>query len=135
MSEEESIAEYFHKVDEVTNMVKGLCEEVKEDVIVQKVLRSLPMIFNVRVSIKEMVDLKNFKMDQFLGTLTTYEMRVGKEKTKPKEASFKVFRKVKEYDDHQKCSNYESNPELTHFTTKLKYGSKKYKGNLKLYLK
>lgn len=56
MSEEESIAQYFLKVYEVTNMIRGL-GEVKEDMSGQKVLRSLPMRFNAKVSsIKEMAD-------------------------------------------------------------------------------
>lgn len=62
--------------------------------IVQKVLRSIPMRSNVKIStIEEMVDLKNIKIDQMLGTLTTYEMRVEREKSEPKEATFKVSTK------------------------------------------
>jgi len=37
MSEDESIAKYFLKVDEVANMIRGLGEEVKEEMIVQKI--------------------------------------------------------------------------------------------------
>jgi len=42
MSENESIVEYFLKVEEVVNMIRGLGDEVKEELIIQKVLRSLP---------------------------------------------------------------------------------------------
>ena len=35
MSEEESISEYFLRVDEVTNMILGLGEDIKEYIIVQ----------------------------------------------------------------------------------------------------
>jgi hypothetical protein len=39
MNEEESIAAYFLLVDEVVNTIIGLGEEVKETIIVKKVLR------------------------------------------------------------------------------------------------
>eukprot|EP00253_Pinus_taeda_P001846 PITA_01846 len=78
------------KDDEVTNMIIGLSEEVKEEMIVQKILRSLPMRFNAKVSaIEEMDNLKDLKMDQLHGTLIASEMRVGIEKFEPKEETFK----------------------------------------------
>jgi len=40
MSENENIAEYFLRINEVTNMIRGIFEEVKEEMIVQKILRS-----------------------------------------------------------------------------------------------
>lgn len=64
MSEDESITEYFLIFDEVTNMIIWLVEEVKEDMIFQKILRSLPMRFNAKVSaIEEMDNLKDLNMD------------------------------------------------------------------------
>jgi hypothetical protein len=50
MNEEESIATYFLCVDEIVNTIKGLGEEIEETIIVQKVLRSLPSIFNPKIS-------------------------------------------------------------------------------------
>ena len=50
MNENESIAEYFLRVHEVTNTIRGLGEEVKEEMIVQKTLRYIPMRFNSKVS-------------------------------------------------------------------------------------
>lgn len=81
-----------------------------------------------------MTDLKSFTMDQLHGTLTTYEMRIRKEDTKPNEETFKVSKKTKEHNYNHKCSIYESNQELAHFAIKLKYGSGKYKGTLPLKL-
>ena len=45
MKEEENVASYLLRVDEVVNNIRGLGEEVDDIVIVQKVLRSLPLIF------------------------------------------------------------------------------------------
>jgi hypothetical protein len=53
MNEDENIAAYFLRVDETVNAIVGLGEEIKEYVIVQKVLRSLPMIFNPKISALE----------------------------------------------------------------------------------
>jgi uncharacterized lipoprotein YehR (DUF1307 family) len=43
MKEEENIAEYFQRVDEIVNSIRALGEEIKDKIIVQNVLRSLPM--------------------------------------------------------------------------------------------
>ena len=48
MKEDENIIAYFLRVDETVNEIIGLREEIKEFVIVQKVLRSLPMRFVLR---------------------------------------------------------------------------------------
>jgi len=66
------------------------------------------MRFNSKIFvIKEMSDLKGLIMDQLLGTLTAYEMRVGKDKFETKEVPFKVPKKAKEHKDHQDCSSRE----------------------------
>ena len=90
-------------------MIRGLGEEVKEEMIVQKVLRSLPMRFNAKVlAIEQMANLKDLKMDQLHGTLTTYEVRVGIQKYKHNEETFKVSRKDKDHKGQQDCSSCES---------------------------
>jgi hypothetical protein len=50
MKEDENIATYFLQFDELINAILGLGEEIKESVIVQKVLRSLPMRFDLNIS-------------------------------------------------------------------------------------
>jgi len=57
-----------------------LGEEIKESVIVQKVLRSLPMIFDPKIStLEERSDLNSISMVKLQGIFTTYEMRTEKE--------------------------------------------------------
>jgi sirohydrochlorin ferrochelatase len=53
MKEDENIASYFLRFDETVNAIIGLGEEIEESVIFQKVLRSLPMRFNPKISILE----------------------------------------------------------------------------------
>ena len=59
--------------------------------MVLKILRSLPDRFNPKVfALEELNNLKVLPIDQLLGTLTAYEMRIGKDKPISREASFKV---------------------------------------------
>ena len=50
MKEDEDIVSYFLRVDEIVNEIKGLGEEVEQSMIFQKVLRSLPMRFDPKIS-------------------------------------------------------------------------------------
>jgi hypothetical protein len=57
-----------------------LGEEINDSLIVQKVLRSLPMIFNPKISsLEERTDPAMLSMDELHGILTTYEMRTEKD--------------------------------------------------------
>jgi hypothetical protein len=46
MKDKETIVAYILCVDEIVNTIKGLGEKVEELMIVQKVLRSLPLRFD-----------------------------------------------------------------------------------------
>ena len=71
--------------------MKGLGENIDEASLVQKFLRYFPKRFNPKVSaIEELSDIKTLPIDQLLGTLTTYEMRIGKDKSTTREPSFKA---------------------------------------------
>jgi hypothetical protein len=75
MKEDENIATYFLRVDETVNAIIGLGEEIKESLIVAKVLRSLPMRFNPKISALEEISYMNsIIMDELHGIFTTYEM-------------------------------------------------------------
>ena len=58
MKEDEDIATYFLRGDEIVNTIRGLGEKVKNLVIVHKILRSLPMRFDSKISaLQEREDL------------------------------------------------------------------------------
>jgi len=81
MNEDEDIVAYMLKVNEVINAIRGLGETIEDKIIVKKVLRSLPYRFDSKVStIKEEKDLNVFSLDEMHGSLTTWEMRIVKEK-------------------------------------------------------
>ena len=87
MNEDETVGKYFLRVEELVNAMKGLGEKIDEAPLVQKILRSLPDKFNPKVSaIEEMNDLKSLSIDHILGTLTSYEMRISKDKPTTREA-------------------------------------------------
>jgi hypothetical protein len=67
-----------------------LGEEIKESVIVQKVLRSLPMRFGPKISsLEERPDLDSIRMDKIHGIFIAYEMITEQENPDIKEVSFK----------------------------------------------
>jgi hypothetical protein len=121
MNEDETIRKYFLRVEELVNAMKGLGEKIEEPFLVQKILRSLLDKFNSKVSaIQELSDLKTLSIDQLLGTLTAYEMRINKDKSSTREASFKADKNTdSELDDIE-----------AKFVRRLKKGSGKYQGKL-----
>ena len=50
MKEEENISEYLLRVDEFVNAIRGLGGKLKEKEVVSKVLRTLPMRYDPKVS-------------------------------------------------------------------------------------
>jgi hypothetical protein len=50
MDEKEDIVTYLLIVDEFVNAIRGLGEELNESLVVQKVLRSLPLRYDSKVS-------------------------------------------------------------------------------------
>jgi hypothetical protein len=121
MNEDETISKYFLRVEELVNSMKGLGERFDDSLLIQKILRSLPDKFNPKVSaIEELNDLKTLSIDQLLGTLTAYEMRINKDKSSTREASFKADNNTdSEFDDIE-----------AKFVRRLKKGSGKYQGKL-----
>jgi hypothetical protein len=121
MNEDETISKYFLRIEELVNAMKGLGETFDDSLLIQKILRSLPDKFNPKVSaIEELNDLKTLSIDQLLGTLTAYEMRINKDKSSTREASFKA-----DNNDDSEFDEIEAK-----FVRRLKKGSGKYQGKL-----
>jgi hypothetical protein len=121
IKEIETVGKYFLRVEELVNAMKALGEKIEEPYLVQKTLRSLPDRFNPKVSaIEKINDLKTLEFDQRLGTLTSYEMRIVKDKPTSREASFKADK------------NEDSEPDEIEekFVKRLKKGLGKYKGKI-----
>ena len=87
MRSNESVANYFLRMDEIVNCMRDLGEEFEEVVLVEKVLRSLSTKFDSKVSaIEEKENVQKITMSQLHGILTAFEMR----QEVPPEAAFEV---------------------------------------------
>jgi hypothetical protein len=96
MKEDGNIATQFLRVDEIVNEIIGLGQEIKEFVIVQKVLRTLPMRFDPKIStLEERADIDSISMDELHGIFIAYEMITEQENPDIKEASFRAYKMSK----------------------------------------
>jgi hypothetical protein len=121
IDEDETIRKYFLRVEELVNAMKGLGQNIEESFLVQKTLRSLFDKFNPKVSaIEELNDLKTLSIDDLQGTLTAYEMRISKDKSITREASFKADKNTDSELDYIDKT----------FVRRLKKGSGRYQGNI-----
>ena len=137
MKEDENIAAYFLRVDEIVNPIIGLGEEIEESVIVQKVLISLPMRFNPKIStLEERAYLNSISMDKLHGIFTAYEMRTEQENLDVKQAAFKASQrsKKKEQEEYSNNNNIsEDDEEVANFVKRLNKGTNdRYRGKLPL---
>ena len=64
-------------MDEIVNAIKVLGEEIKEREVVEKVLRTLPMKYDSKVStLEEWDDIDSLRVDEIHKIFTSYEMRM-----------------------------------------------------------
>eukprot|EP00253_Pinus_taeda_P015505 PITA_15505 len=126
MYNDESVANYFLRVDEIVNCMKNLGEEVREAVVVENVLRSLSPRFESKVSaIEEKEKLQDLKMSQLHGILTAYEMRKGGPSDR-REDAFKEFGKGNYYDS----GHISEEEEESNFVKNLQRGTGRFRGKL-----
>ena len=78
MRDEETILEYFEKIESIVNTAKGLGAEIPDSELVEKVLRTLPIEYNPKVSILEDQEkLEELTLDELYGILIAYELILG----------------------------------------------------------
>jgi hypothetical protein len=121
------------------NAIIGLGEEIEESVIVQKVLRSLPMRFNSKIStLEEISDLNSIRMDELHGIFTAYEMRPEQENLDAKEEAFKEPKRSKknkkEQEEYRRSNDIlKDDEEVANFVKILNKGTNgRYIGKLPL---
>ena len=82
MKPNESIAEMF--ID-IINGLEGLGKRVSEQDKVSKILRCLPPKWNSKTeAIEEEIFFKELPLKELIGSLMTYEMKIGRQKKKCK---------------------------------------------------
>eukprot|EP00253_Pinus_taeda_P008837 PITA_08837 len=126
MYNDESVANYFLRIDEIINCMKNLGEEIKEVVVVEKVLRFLSPNFESKVSaIEEKQNLQNLTMSQLHEVLISYEMRKGGPSDR-REATFKASGKG----DYYESGHMSEEEEESNFVKKLQRGVGRFRGKL-----
>eukprot|EP00253_Pinus_taeda_P002265 PITA_02265 len=126
MHNDDNVANYFLRIDEIVNCMKNLGEEIKEIVLVEKVLRSLSSKFDSKVStIEEKQNLQSLTMSQLHGILTTYEMRKGGPSDR-RETTFKASGKG----DYNESGYMSEEEEESNFFKNLQWGTGRFRGKL-----
>ena len=96
MKEEEEVASFFLRVDEIGTSITWLGDIVKQMVVVQKIMRTLPTRFNPKVSVLEDIsDLDDLTRGKLNGILIAYEMRTEPKNVSRKVVAFKAIGKSK----------------------------------------
>jgi hypothetical protein len=100
--------------------------------IVEKILRTLPILYNPKVStLEDRENLDKLTMDELYGILTAYELILGHENLPQGDTTFKVLKKIKNQKQKPQSNHHEeSDVEEANFIKKLQKGSGKYKGKL-----
>ncbi|XP_057846870.2 uncharacterized protein LOC131056581 [Cryptomeria japonica] len=103
MNNDETVASYFLRIDEIVNAQKGLGEEIDEHDVVAKVVRMLLPKFETKIStLEEKKHFSKMTMHKLQSILTAYEMRIGNTLSTSKETTFKV---EKQEDSESELSN------------------------------
>ncbi|XP_058732636.1 uncharacterized protein LOC131604194 [Vicia villosa] len=83
MGEDEKIASYFVKVQNLVHLMKGCGEVITDKMIVQKVMHTLTFHFDhVIVAIQESNNLETIKLKDLVGSLEAHEKDNGATKGK-----------------------------------------------------
>ena len=95
MRDEEIISEYFERIESIVNTTKGLGAEIPDSELVEKVLRTLPIEYNPKVStLEDREKLEELTMDELYGILIACELILGINKYSKGGAAFKVLKKT-----------------------------------------
>ncbi|GAU40215.1 hypothetical protein TSUD_397430 [Trifolium subterraneum] len=102
MKNDEAVAEYFTRVETLTNQMKNCGSTLSEEEMVEKVLRTLTHKFDhIVVTIEQTRDLSEIKMEDLQSTLEAHELKHG-ERNHGKEDEQALFVKFRKYQDEKK---------------------------------
>jgi hypothetical protein len=75
MLEDETFGEFYTKMSDMRNSMVSIGKSVSDVKLIQKIIRSFPEHFRIKVTtIEESKDLKEMKIEKLVGSLQTYEI-------------------------------------------------------------
>ncbi|XP_047256241.1 uncharacterized protein LOC124888999 [Capsicum annuum] len=93
MKDKESMQEYMSRVSGVVNHMKTYGENVNNETVMSKVLRSLTKIFDhVVAAIEESKDLSTYTFDKLMSSLLAHEVWISRSYEKVEEKTFQAKR-------------------------------------------
>ena len=136
MKPNESIVEMFTRFTDVVNGLEGLGKRVSEQDKVSKILKCLPPKWNSKTeAIEEAKNLKELPLEELIGSLMTYEMKISRQEKEMQEESKKKSIALKAQEEkvveEAKLSNMEDDialitKRMQKFMMKNKFGGKTY---------
>lgn len=99
MNEDESISDFKIRLRDISNTSFALGENMSEEMLSRKILRSLSKKFDMKVkTIEEARDLSNIKVDELIGFLQTFEMTTN-DRIEKKNKSIAFVSNIEEDED------------------------------------
>ncbi|XP_061998851.1 uncharacterized protein LOC133716132 [Rosa rugosa] len=96
---DETVDDFHGRILKITGQCHSLGAPFDEDKVVKKILRALPEKFHSKVtSIEDSFNIDDYPLDELIGNLKTYELRLKPEK-KPKGVAFKAVKVTEEEDE------------------------------------
>ena len=91
MKDSDSIDSFFTQATGIVNQIRSYGETVGDQQVVEKILRSLPNKFDLRVvTIEESKDLSFLSIDELMGSLLSHEQMLNRSGTSSLENAFKT---------------------------------------------
>ncbi|KAA0033119.1 gag-pol polyprotein [Cucumis melo var. makuwa] len=85
MSEEQTVVEFNVRVLDIANESNVLGEKMSNAKLVRKALRSLPLRFNMKITIiEEANNMSTMKLNELFGSIRTFELHLGEGDVKRK---------------------------------------------------
>lgn len=77
--EDEKFIDFYTWLQDIVNSMRGLEEDIKDLKIIKKILKSLPERFYPKITtIEECHDLDKLKLEELIGSIQTFELKLRK---------------------------------------------------------